>query len=276
MNKKRKIVGWQLLKDSLVNLLQCPTLLLLALCSTLLSLTLLAGAALLLWYCNTFLKSYWWSITLLLLSLWLCRWFFTLGQASLITVAIARWQERPVPVTQGITTALAFALPLAKWTLLNSTLGAILRLWQTPLARQGILSPSLSDTPWIFISYLVIPILLFEKKGVFKSIERSAQLLRKTWGSTLRSNLSWGTIALLIRISSIIPLIVGALLGGNLNLLIGGSITLLLFILLTTIQAAVQALLLSSLYLYATQKTATLPLNNSQQLADAFYTKLTS
>src|SRR3989475_11630478 len=67
---------------------------------------------------------------------------------------------------------------------------------------------------WGIVTYLVVPVLIFEKIGPWAAVKRSGSLLRQTWGEAAGGYLSLGGIIVLLALPALLAPLLGFLLGG--------------------------------------------------------------
>jgi uncharacterized protein DUF6159 len=63
---------------------------------------------------------------------------------------------------------------------------------------------------WSVATFLVVPVLVAEKKGPFEAVQESVQLLRKTWGEDLLAGLGFGALYFLWTMPGIFAFVIGA------------------------------------------------------------------
>jgi uncharacterized membrane protein YedE/YeeE len=98
---------------------------------------------------------------------------------------------------------------------------------------------------------MIVPVLVFEEKGVFESIQRSGELLRKTWGERVGSCFGFGLPYLMMAI----PGVLLALIGMRVHPL-GYLFAVLYFLLLGAVMSAVRGIFAVALYRFATEGEA--------------------
>jgi len=76
---------------------------------------------------------------------------------------------------------------------ISATVGLILR-WFQERGSLGALASSVFGLARSLATFLVVPVLVAENLGPLESIQRSTQLLRKTWGEQIVGNFSIGLI----------------------------------------------------------------------------------
>jgi hypothetical protein len=75
------------------------------------------------------------------------------------------------------------------WSLFAATVSLIIQGIESALRRQnnlmGSIVGSILGTAWTLATYFVIPVILFEDLGIFRSLKRSGQLFKNRWGASL-------------------------------------------------------------------------------------------
>jgi hypothetical protein len=108
---------------------------------------------------------------------------------------------------------------------------------------------------WAVLSYLVVPILVFEQKGPFAALKESSVLLKKTWGEQLVGNMGFGGIFFLLMLPGIAVIVIGGALSSSMHSaapLVGCiALAVVYFITLALVQSALQAIFQAAVYLYA-------------------------
>jgi hypothetical protein len=104
--------------------------------------------------------------------------FFNAGLATLVYMRLNG--ENPT-FMDGINNSLRHIKSIFWWSILSSTVGVILKLMGKkvgPLAN-GI--TSILGISWGLFTFLVIPVMVIENKGVTESLKQSSDLFIKTW-----------------------------------------------------------------------------------------------
>jgi len=119
--------------------------------------------------------------------LWYCTNYFVIVFFSCALAACAqiRFSGGEPTLGSGMSQAAAKLPAIMLWALVASTVGMIIRIIEDRSEWLGQLLASLLGVAWAVATYLMVPVLVFEQEGVFGSIKRSSQLLRKTWGEQI-------------------------------------------------------------------------------------------
>ncbi len=146
------------------------------------------------------------------------------------------------------------------WAVIAATVGLILRIIEDKNRKIGRLIAGLLGMAWTAVSFLVLPILVIEKKDPLSALKESTVMLKKTWGEQLMCNFSFGLIFFLLFIPGIALAALGIFIGastGNTVLAVACiAVAVIYFIALSLIQSALQVIFQTALYYYAKHRTA--------------------
>lgn len=143
-------------------------------------------------------------------------------------------------------------LPLIiRWAFFASGIGMLLRLLEARVGWIGKIVVSLLGFAWTVTSFLVIPVMVVDKRSPWAAFQESARLLKRTWGQQLITNFSFGVIFFLLAIP-VYPLIILVLVSGSIVLMsFVISLVVVYIILLIIIQSALQGIVQAALFKYA-------------------------
>jgi Family of unknown function (DUF6159) len=115
---------------------------------------------------------------------------------ALAACAHAEFSGAQPTLRYGLRQAGARLAPILAWALLSATVGLIVRTIGSRASWLGNLAGKLAT--WVFgfawgmTTYLVVPVLIAERRGAFGSVQRSAQLARETWGDQIVAEIRFG------------------------------------------------------------------------------------
>lgn len=170
----------------------------------------------------------------------------SLVQGSLVSGAAERMRGGDPTVSSAVGGALARLPQLLGWTLITSTVGMILRAIRERSGIVGDIFAGLLDMAWQVITFLVVPVIVLEKKGPIEAVKRSTELLRTTWGENLIGRFGLGLIGMLAMLPGLIPILIGVNLGGAglvIGIGIGGAWIGLVLVVMTALTAIYQTAL---------------------------------
>jgi hypothetical protein len=149
---------------------------------------------------------------------------------------------------------------ILSWGLLSGTVGVAIRAVEQRLGFLGSVVGFLGGLAWAIASFLAVPVLVAEGLGPVAAVKRSAQLIKTTWGTSLRTTLRFGVIQIALML---VPVFVGGI--GAIAISDGSSVAtsvgiLLIvaavaaFIALAMVFAAIGSYARALIYRYATNR----------------------
>lgn len=167
--------------------------------------------------------------------------------AAIVGAATIRLQGGDPTVADGVQVAWSRVEKLIAWTLLTATVGLILRAIRERAGWLGGLIGIFAEMAWEVVTFLVVPVLLYEEEGTWGSVKRSARLFRERWGEQLVGTASIGLALMLVSLP--VLLLVGAvyaavpLLGVAVGVVVVGG--------LVAVGTALEGVFRAALYRYA-------------------------
>jgi len=129
---------------------------------------------------------------------------------------------------------------------LAATVGLVLRMIEERSNLVGKIVAGLLGMAWSLTSFLVVPILVIENEGPVSALQRSAAMLKKTWGEQIIGNFSFGLIFLLLALPGVLFLVLG-ITAQSAPVIV---VAVLYFIGIALAQSALQGIFQAALYLY--------------------------
>lgn len=195
---------------------------------------------------------------LLLLFYLACYFVVLLFNTGLIGCALMRLEGKDPTVGDGLRIAWANAGRVLRWAAIAATVGLVFRLLETldieikgvKIPVGAIVSRMLGFT-WSLVTFLIVPVLIVEKIGVFDSLRRSGTLLEQTWGEQVVGEMAVGLTAFLLAVPGA-ALLAGGYWVGNPLLLLGAVVVVGIYWLgLAVVQFALSGIYVAALYRYA-------------------------
>ncbi len=177
--------------------------------------------------------------------------FFNVG---LVSAASDRLAGGKASVDHGLQVAWSRKWRILEWALVSATFGVVLRALERRLGRFGRLATWFIGAAWAFATFFVVPLLAAEDIGPMQAIERSAQLIRETWGEEIVGGISIGYIFALLSMPGIlIPILLWRAFGMP-GVVSGIALAVLYWLLLSAVSSAAHGIFMAALYRYATTK----------------------
>lgn len=173
-------------------------------------------------------------------------------QAAVVGAAMIRLKGGDPTVSDGIRYAGRVVGKLFLWAVVSATVGIIIRALSERAGPIGRFILGLIGLSWAIASYFVIPVMVFERTGVWKSLKRSVAILKGSWGEALVGNLGLGFILFLLGLAGVIPIVLVAIITQSLiPILIAVLAAIIYWFILALVGSAAQSILLTALYRYA-------------------------
>src|SRR5213595_124368 len=172
--------------------------------------------------------------------------------AAVMGTAMIRLNGGDPTISDGLKVENQNLKRIAGWALVSATVGLVLRAIAERFGVIGRIVAGFAGVAWGIATYLVVPVLIFEKIGPWAAVKRSGSLLRKTWGEAAGGYLTLGAIFALLALPGILFFFVGGFAGGIVGVIVGGAVAVVYWLILGLLGAAAQSILVTALYRYAT------------------------
>jgi len=136
--------------------------------------------------------------------------------AALVFAANSRFQGTPVSVRDAIHAAGERAYVLLPWAIVSATVSVVLRAVEQRGGVVGRIVGSIAGVAWSVVTFLVLPVLVFEGIGPIAAVKRSGELFKHTWGENLMTNAGIGIVGLIGILIGAVPLVLFLAIGGPL------------------------------------------------------------
>ena len=189
---------------------------------------------------------------LILFLFYFCNYFvIVFFNSAVVACAVIRMKGGDPTVADGFRAAIARFPLIVGWALVSASVGLVLRIIEDRSKKFGQIVASLLGMAWTVISFLVVPIMVIDKKGPITALKESTTLLKKTWGEQLISNFSYGLIFFLLGIPAFLLIVPGFFIGTVTAIIICIGLAVIYLIVLALIESTLQAIFRAALYLYA-------------------------
>lgn len=178
-------------------------------------------------------------------------------QAALVIAAYDRAEGGTPTVGSALSATWKVKGKVLSWALLTTTVGLAIRALEDRVGWLGKLLGILGGLAWAVATFLVVPVVIAEGLGPVQAVKRSAQLLRDTWGTSLRTTLRFGVIQVVAMFALMVGVVAGIVMvvpGDEPNRTVGIAlltVSIVGFLALATIVAAVSTYARALIYRYA-------------------------
>ncbi|MEZ5179947.1 MAG: DUF6159 family protein [Acidimicrobiales bacterium] len=142
------------------------------------------------------------------------------------------------------------------WAIVSATVSVVLRGLEERSGLLGRIVIGMVGLAWTVVTFLVLPILVFEEVGVGEAVRRSAAMLKRTWGENLIVNGGIGLVAFLLLLPSFALFGVGIAIGSPGALVVLGAWATVWMVAVVCWSNAMSAVFQLALYRYATDGQA--------------------
>jgi Family of unknown function (DUF6159) len=179
--------------------------------------------------------------------------------AALASCVLRRMDGQSATIRDGVGDALSCVPQILGWAIVSATVGLLLKVIERRSGWIGGLVAGMIGLVWSVGSFLVVPILVAERKGPFDALEESVRLLRHTWGENLLAGICFGALYFLWSLPGMFAFVIGA------GLIFSHQVVAIILMLLALLYFPLLGLLLSTmstifdvvLYRYAKHRTIT-------------------
>jgi len=198
---------------------------------------------------TTYLRKVSWESYAVLFAWYYVNFFIGIFfNAALAICANIRLSGGDPTVGHGLRIAFRRVGRIALWALIASTVG----LFLSSMRRRGnwilgILGASLG-LAWSLITYLIVPVLLFEERGVYDSVYRSEELFKDNWGEQITGDFGFGLLGFFLSLPAF--LLAAFLWGYDRALAVIMAVCYL--VILSVVLSAAKGVFTVALYRYAT------------------------
>jgi hypothetical protein len=196
-----------------------------------------------------------WYYPVLFLYYFVNFFVITFFNSALIACAIRKFGGESATLSDGLGVAFSRLPQIAAWAAVAATVGMVLKAVQERAGFVGKIVIGLIGMAWTIATFFVVPVLVVEKVGPIDAVKRSVEILKKTWGETLISNVGIGAVMTLLAFAGIAMLIAGGIASAALQspwpFVIIAVLFIVYFLALSLISTTLKGILLAATYQYA-------------------------
>jgi hypothetical protein len=184
----------------------------------------------------------------------LATWVSVIGQAAVVSGAGQRMDGTDPTLGSAFAGARTRTGRLFEWAVLATVVAIVLDVIQERLGLAGRILGSLGGLAFSVMSFLALPVIVFEDVGAIDGFKRSSQLLRSTWGEQLTFSFGLGLVGMVAALPGI-ALGVGLGVTGVAALqVVGVALGALWVLAVVAVVSCLSAVFKTALYRYARQQ----------------------
>jgi hypothetical protein len=171
--------------------------------------------------------------------------------AALCAGANERLQGRDTRMGQMLSIANTRLHRILPWAILSATVSIIMEAIEERFGFLGQIIAGLIGAAWNVVTFLSVPIIVFEDVGPIDALKRSGHLLKATWGENLMAQIGLGLIGLVAFLPGIAVIFLGVAAGDVLITLPLIAIAAMYLAIAASVLGALSGIYRTALYRYA-------------------------
>jgi Family of unknown function (DUF6159) len=181
----------------------------------------------------------------------LATWVTVIGQAAVMVGAAQRMDGADPTLGGAYAGARGHSGRLLQWAALATIVSIVLDVIQDRLGFAGDILAGVGNMAFRVLSFLALPVIVFEEVGAIEGFKRSSQLLRGTWGEQLTFSFGIGLLGFLAALPAILLAIGLTATGVAVLTGVGITIAVLWVLAVAAVTSALSAVFKVALYRYA-------------------------
>lgn len=214
--------GWRLTKDSWAILRSDRSLMafpVVGTVSAIVALAIVAAPGIGLWAAT---DQWWTAVPFALVALYVTAYITIYCGVGLAAAAAQVMDGQDATLRSGLAAAKRHRAAIAKWALVQATVGLLLNLLQSMADSDngivkliGIVATLVVSVAWTLASFFVIPLLAFEDLGPGDALKRSVSIIKEHWGEGVVGSAAIGGIVFVLGFLPAVALIVVGVAAGG-------------------------------------------------------------
>ena len=189
---------------------------------------------------------------ILLLGYFLVLFMIIFANVAVIACVKLRLDGGNPAIIDGLRVSLAQLRRIAAWVFLTGSIGLLLKLVGR-LDTLGSTAERVLGFTWEIATWFVVPVMIFEGRGLIEGLQRSSSLVRKTWGESLTVGVGLTAFVLYLALPALaLPLVCWAALGSP-AVRVGLTIDAAYWLSLGVLSSGLSSVLRAALYAYAAE-----------------------
>ncbi len=171
--------------------------------------------------------------------------------AGLIYCANENLHGRPAKFADGFRVASSRLGAILVWAVISATVGTVLKMISENFGVIGSLVIRLMGAAWTVVTFFTVPMMVIEKVGPVDALKGSWDTIKKTWGETVVGNAGI-SLAMTLLFLIPIPFFIALCFTGSIYIIASAAaLTVLYYIVLGTVGAAMSGIYQTALFSYA-------------------------
>lgn len=181
----------------------------------------------------------------------LAAWMAAIGQAAVIAGAAERMAGGTPDLRSAFSAAWARAGRLFGWALFATVVATVLDQIEQRLGIFGRLISWVGRVAFGVLSFLALPVIVFEDLSAIDAFKRSASMVRTTWGEQVTFNFGMGALGFVLCLPALIVGVTSLSSGFLPVIVVGTALALAWLVVVGAVTSALSAIFKSALYRWA-------------------------
>jgi hypothetical protein len=178
-------------------------------------------------------------------------WVSALGQAAVIAGAGERMAGGQPDLRSALSAAWVRAGRLVGWALFATVVATVLDQFEQRLGLLGKLVSWVGRIAFSVLSFLALPVIVFEDLGAIDAFKRSATLVRTTWGEQVTFNFGMGALGFVACLPALVVGTVALGSGVAVVAVVGVVVAVAWLVVVSAVTSALSAIFKTALYRWA-------------------------
>lgn len=171
--------------------------------------------------------------------------------SAIVSNTVAHMEGGNPTFSDGLRIAMNRLPQIFGWAVVSATVGMILRMIEDKSQWLGKLVAGLLGIAFSLVSFLVVPVLVVEKKGPIEALKESSRLLKKTWGEQVAGSMGFGIILFLLMLPAFGFVALSVATGKVGAVIFTGAVAAVYIFTLSLIHSTLQGIYQAALFMYA-------------------------
>lgn len=179
-------------------------------------------------------------------------WISAIGQAAVIAGASQRMDGYDPTLGSAFDAARSRLGRLLEWAILATVVAIVLDQIEQRLGLLGRIVSWIGSVAFSVLSFLALPIIVFEDVGAIEAFKRSSRMLKQTWGEQVVFNFGIGVIGLLAALPAVLLAAAFVATGVVAVQVVGVAVAVVWIVVVMAVTSALSATFKAALYRWAT------------------------
>lgn len=137
------------------------------------------------------------------------------------------------------------------WAFVAATVSIIIQAIEERFGLLGRIIAGLLGAAWNVLTFLTVPVIVFEDAGPVAALKRSGTLLKQTWGENVIAQVGLSLIGVVAMLPAIAVVILGVASGVGVVAVVAIAVAVVWMIVVSAVMAALSGIYRTALYRYA-------------------------